>query len=332
MCIIGKIARLNKKLDGIIATHLQQEHGRSSRLIRKKMLFAKMFCGIDYVNFFRYHCEQSSFRQITQKVLFNEQKELWSRVNHADSCITLNDKFKAYQHFKEFYQRDMVFVNNREGKEEFLSFCHSHPQFIVKPLSRACGNGIQLVNTNEGLFSIDDYLNSNPNGFVAEELIKQDEALSRLHPESVNTVRINTVNFGPSIEVIWPCLRMGRGGSVVDNAGAGGVFGAIDTATGLIINVSDEYNHMFTKHPDTGIPLIGYKVPKWEDACEMAKHLAELIPDCHFVGWDLALTNNGWVMVEGNHNPYIIWQIAARKGIRKDFNRIKNHLLKICKS
>jgi hypothetical protein len=328
MSVFGKIARLPKKLDGIIATNLQPEYGVSPRKIRRKMVFAKAFCGMDYMLFFRYHCERSSLRQITQRVLFNEQYKLWTRINGADSSIVLDDKYKAYLHFKEFYRRDVVFVNSDGGREEFLSFCHSHPRFIVKPLSRACGEGIQLIDTNEDSFSVDDYLNLNPDGFVAEELIKQDEALSQLHPESVNTLRINTVNYGSSIEVIWPCLRMGRGKSVVDNAGAGGVFGAIDIATGLISSVSDEHNHTFTKHPDTGIQLIGFKVPKWEEACEMAKHLAELIPDCHFVGWDLALTDNGWVMIEGNHNPYIIYQIATGKGIRKEFNRMKRRLLK----
>ncbi len=328
MSIIGRIARLYKKLDGIITTHLLPECGISSRIIRMKMIFAKMFCGIDYTNFFRYHCEHSSFLQITQKVLYNEQNKLWKRINNSDSRTILKDKYKAYLRFKDFYQRDIVFVNSKGGEEEFLSFCHSHPRFIVKPLLSFSGNGIQLINTNEDTFNVDDYLNSNPDGFVAEELIKQNEALSQLHPESVNTLRINTVNYGSSIEVIWPCLRMGRGKSVVDNAGAGGVFGAIDIATGLISSVSDEHNHTFTKHPDTGIQLIGFKVPKWEEACEMAKHLAELIPDCHFVGWDLALTDNGWVMIEGNHNPYIIYQIATGKGIRKEFNRMKRRLLK----
>lgn len=327
MSTIGRIVRLRKKLDGIIATHLNSVPKISVRGIRRKMIFAKTFCGIDYTAFFLYHCEHSSFRNITQIVLFDEQDKLWSRINPTESRIILYDKYKAYLHFKEFYQRDMVFVDSEGGKEEFLSFCLSHPRFIVKPLSSACGRGIQLVDTNDSSFSVDDYLDSYPDGFVAEELIKQDGALSKLHPESVNTVRINTVNYGTSIEVIWPCLRIGRGESIVDNAGAGGIFGAINVVTGLITNVSDESCHSYTEHPETRVPLIGYKIPRWEEACEMAKHLAELIPNCHFVGWDLALTDKGWVMVEGNHRPYIIWQIATGNGIRKEFKRIKKCLL-----
>ena len=114
----------------------------------------------------------------------------------------------------------------------------------------------------------------------------------------------------------------------MDNAGAGGVFGAVDTATGVITNVSDEFHHTFTKHPDTGISLVGFQVPKWKEACEKAITLAGLIPDCHFVGWDLALTEKGWVMVEGNHQPFLIYQIATGKGLRREFTKLKKRLLR----
>ena len=358
MSIIGRIVRLYKKLDGIIDDNLNSVQRTTSRDIRRKMIFAKILCGIGYSSFFYYRCERTTYRQlfklmlakhfcgieisglflyhcekaslcqISRIILFDEQENLWLQVNPIESRIILNDKFKAYLHFKNYYQRDVIFVNGKEAKEEFKSFCQSHSHFIVKPLAEACGRGIQLIDTNEDAFSVEDYLNSNPDGFVAEELIKQGDALSILHPESVNTLRINTVNYGSSIEVVWPCLRMGRGDSIVDNAGAGGIFGAVDTATGAIIGVSDEHNHTFVVHPDTGVPLIGFRVPKWGEACEMAKCLAGLIPECHFVGWDLAFTDKGWVMVEGNARPYIIWQIATGKGIRKDFCRMKRRLLK----
>ena len=357
MGIIGKIARLHNKLDGIIENNTTPIPRTSFRAIRIKMILAKMLCGIRFSDFFFYQCERASYRQlfkmmyakyfcgidvselllyhcenascsqIAQIVLFDEQDALWLRVNSAESQSILNDKYKTYLHFKDYYKRDMVFVGNMEAIDDYLSFCYSHPHFIVKPISKSCGRGIQLINANEASFSVDDYLNSNPNGFVVEELIKQDAALSQLHPESVNTVRINTVNYGKVIEVKWPCLRIGRGEFVVDNAGAGGIFGAIDVATGMITNVSDEHNHTFSEHPDTGVPLIGFNVPKWEEACEMAKHLAGMIPDCHFVGWDLALTDKGWVMVEGNCRPYLIYQIATGKGIRKEFSEMKKRLL-----
>ena len=327
--LIGRVGRLINKLDKYIFSFLTPDSKVALWMLRGKMVFAKKLFGIDYQDFFRCRCDQSSFYQMSKIVPFSEQEKLWLEVNSADSRAILFDKYKAYLHFKGYYQRDVVFVNSKKSEDAFVMFCQNHPRFIIKPLACCCGSGIQIINTDEDAFQVQRFLDSNPDGFVAEELINQNIVLSRLHPESVNTLRINTVNYGTSVEIKWPCLRIGRGTSVVDNAGAGGVFGSIDIATGVITAVSDEFHHTFSKHPDTGIPLIGFQMPKWKEACEMAKELAGLIPDCHFVAWDLALTDKGWVMVEGNHRPLIIYQIATGKGIRKEFNRMKRLLLKI---
>ena len=142
MRIIDRIVRYQNKLDGIIVNHLNPVQEASFRAIRRKMVFAKAFCGIDYMLFFRYHCEHLSFRQITQIVLFDEQDSLWSQVNSAESRTILNNKYKTYLQFKDYYQRDMVFVSDKEAEDEFASFCHAHSRFIVKPLTEACGRGI----------------------------------------------------------------------------------------------------------------------------------------------------------------------------------------------
>lgn len=324
---LGESFRFIKKLDRYIFTYLTPSSKASLWGIRGKMLIANKFYGISHTDFLQCRCDQTSFHQISSIVPFREQKDLWCQVNQASSRVFLYDKFKAYLRFKDYFHREVVFVNDRKTEDEFVSFCRTHSRFIVKPLSSFCGKGIQLIDTNKGSCRFESILGSYPDGFIIEELIEQDEVLSKLHPESVNTVRINTANYGTSVEIKWPCLRIGRGKSIVDNAGAGGIFGAIDITNGFITDVSDEYHHTFTEHPDTGVPLIGFQVPKWKEACELAKHLASLIPDCRFVAWDLALTEKGWVMVEGNHCPLLIYQIATGKGIRKEFSEMKKRLL-----
>ena len=278
--------------------------------------------------FFQCRCEQLELREIAEIVPYWRQKELWLKVNTPESSRILFNKYSAYLHFKEDYKRDVIIVRNNESSKEFSSFCHSHPVFVVKPLDLNCGRGIQIIDIRQEFNAFERLLEMNPKGFIVEELIKQDESLSKLHPTSINTLRINTVNFGTTVDIKWPCLRIGRGGSIVDNAGAGGVFGAIDEQTGVIIKVSDEFHHTFEEHPDTGIPLVGLKVPKWKEACILAKRLAEALPGCRFIGWDFALTDKGWAMVEGNHSPLLIWQIAAGLGIRNDFLRMKRRLLR----
>lgn len=162
-----------------------------------------------------------------------------------------------------------------------------------------------------------------PGGFIAEEVIQQDEQMAQLHPESVNTLRIHTLQNNGIVEVFHPYIRIGRGKSVVDNAGGGGVFTSCNPETGEVLTVVDEYCHSFTKHPDNGFPLVGFRVPCWKEAFDFARQLALANQDVHYAGWDLALTKDGWVLVEGNPRAQMIFQISEGKGC-------KNELIEIC--
>lgn len=123
---------------------------------------------------------------------------------------------------------------------------------------------------------------------------------------------------------------MGRNGSFVDNAGAGGIFGAVDVDTGKITAVADENQHHYTEHPDTHVALIEFCVPQWEEACAVAKRAAQSVPEATFVGWDLAYTDRGWIVVEGNHCPLIIYQIATERGLLKEFDSMRKSVMMGC--
>ena len=94
-------------------------------------------------------------------------------------------------------------------------------------------------------------------------------------------------------------------------------------ASGTIIGAADEKRLFFDEQPDSHIKLTGFTIPRWKEACDLAKEAALRLPEATFIGWDFALTDSGWVMVEGNHTPLIIWQIAAGKGIREKFDEIE---------
>lgn len=163
-----------------------------------------------------------------------------------------------------------------------------------------------------------------PEGFIAEEIITQDERMAQLHPESVNTLRIHTLQNNGVVEVFHPYIRIGRGNSVVDNAGSGGVFTSCNPKTGEVLTVVDEFCRSYTKHPDNGFPLVGFKVPCWKEAFDFARQLALANLDVHYAGWDLALTKEGWVLVEGNPRAQMIFQISEQKGFKQE-------LMDICK-
>ena len=146
--------------------------------------------------------------------------------------------------------------------------------------------------------------------------------MAELHPSSVNTLRVHTICFDGRVTVFHPYVRVGRGNSIVDNAGSGGVFTSLNPLNGEILTAMDERGHQFTKHPDNNFPLVGFKIPMWKEANEFAIQLAKQLDDVHYAGWDLALTSDGWVIVEGNPRAQLLFQISEQKGFRKELNEI----------
>jgi hypothetical protein len=53
-------------------------------------------------------------------------------------------------------------------------------------------------------------------------------------------------------------------------------------------------------HPDTGVLFSGFAIPRWHDACALAVSAARQFAPIRTVGWDIAITPTGPVVVEGN--------------------------------
>ncbi len=106
-----------------------------------------------------------------------------------------------------------------------------------------------------------------------------------------------------------------------DNAGAGGIIATLDE-NGKIKAAADENGISYTRMDDLGLDIIGWQVPCWKEAVEFVKQLAMVIPSNRYTGWDIALTENGWCMVEGNSRAEFLWQKSDRKGFRHEINGI----------
>ena len=139
---------------------------------------------------------------------------------------------------------------------------------------------------------------------VLEHQLIQHPDMARLHPGSVNTMRILTDNVKGNVTIAYIIVKMGTGDSVCDNSGQGGILARVDEATGCIRTpATDDYFHVYDKHPDTGIPLVGYQLPMIEEAKALACQAALEIPEVGHVGWDMAIGPDGPAIIEGNNFP-----------------------------
>lgn len=281
--------------------------------------------------YFFFNYEHLSNKGIHEFVANREANLFWNYMNSNDLYLLTCDKGLTYQHFKDFFKREVLSVskNDFDAKTAFLSFIDRHSRFIVKPTFGNYGNGVRIVDgstiTDKNALT-KELLDGYPEGFTVEELIVQYEDLAAFHPSSVNTVRLTTVRLsnGEVYIIHRPFIRLGQGGRCVDNGGNGGIIAAIDYETGIIKGAIDERMNHYVVHPDSGKTILGYKMPMWEEAKAFAIELANVIPELRYCGWDLALTDKGWVMVEANGKGLFIgFQMPTQEGFRNEFEDVK---------
>ena len=119
-------------------------------------------------------------------------------------------------------------------------------------------------------------------------------------------------------------MKIGQGGSFVDNGGRGGILVGIDNQIGVLNTVGyDEFLTQYSAHPDTGVQFIGYQLPEWEKLLSLAVELSAQTPTVKYIGWDLAHTDQGWIVIEGNGSSQLIGpQIVWKKGIREEIRQV----------
>jgi hypothetical protein len=98
---------------------------------------------------------------------------------------------------------------------------------------------------------------------------------------------------------------MPAGRLVVDNFLQGGLAAPIDFAAGRIcgpaVRKDNDLGLISTnRHPDTGQEFNGFPIPMWSEAVELARRAHKTFPTVAFIGWDIAILQDGPVLVEGN--------------------------------
>lgn len=256
----------------------------------------------------------------------NREKELiCARINNSDAWKIFSDKWLSYTKFKDYYGRNAILISDNDEKARYVDFMDKNQCAIIKSTKESRGRGIFTADRNnlQEAWSNIERAVANGESVIVEQWVSQSEDMAMFHPESVNTLRFSTFRNDSSTLFLFAALRTGHAGSVVDNGGAGGIFASVDLESGCVITDGfDKQGNAYEAHPDTGIRFKGFHLPDWTQACQLVKSLADVVPEQRYVGWDLAHTENGWIMIEGNSWGQMgIPQISTKKGLRDLVNR-----------
>lgn len=239
-------------------------------------------------------------------------------LNDKSVLPLMTDKYACYKRFKQFFKRDVLGVYTSKDFEQFETFINKHSRFIFKPINEHSGKGVELIQTN-GINKYDFFENKISKGpFVVEEVIVQGEEVAKMHSGCINSFRVVTFKDNENVKIIGVTWRIGSGNSVMDNAGAGGMFAVVNPEKGFVETPARRYNlEEYYIHPDSGVIIPGFQIPKWDEAKETIKEIALFCLEATMVSWDLCYSNKGWMLVEANENgDWSILQSNKKLGLK----------------
>ena len=259
---------------------------------------------LDYNLFEMYDLNKEQRKTIITRGINNE---FVKKYNDPKFTKYFNNKVLFIKKFNKYIGRDWLLIDN--NFEEFDKLLKKHKKLIVKPINLQCGKGIEIVSDGDNL---NTYNQIEKNGqLLVEEILTQCDTLSKLHPTSINTLRVVTINH----KVVTAYLRIGNNNNIVDNFNNEGMAAPIEIDSGKIIYPAiDKFDHLYEKHPLTNEAIVGLQIPRWKEIVKLCEEATYVIPEVNYVGWDVCVGTDKLYLIEGNEFPgHDIYQLPPHR-------------------
>ena len=275
------------------------------------LTFLKTGCG--YSDYLNYELYNKTFKEIDEYVTIKHQDKFYEIVSPAKYKTFFTIKPNFLNNFKDYINRSFFAGGTIEELKVFLD---KNEEFMVKPYDGLGGKGV-YKEYRKNIKNVNDFYNYlNENHLFIEEYVKQNKEVNRLCKESVNTIRIMTFSYNGKSEIVYAAMRIGNGINNVDNFHQGGMGCKIDLEKGILIGdaIDKDLNH-YEVHPKSKVKFDGFVLPNWEKAKKLVLDASLVNNNIHMVGWDVALTDEGATLIEGNRRPgFDLIQVLSKRG------------------
>lgn len=238
------------------------------------------------------------------------------KYNQKEFRHLFYDKSNFNQTFDKYIGRDWIDIRtvDQQTAKEFLN---DQQTIMIKETKNLMGHGVERVVANE----VDDFSTFHEKAmekkqYLWEEFFIQNSKMSKLHEQSVNTLRVITFYDGKDVHILEKIIKIGNGGHL-DNFGAGGMYTILDEDWKIKYPAFDGQGRTFKVHPISNEELVGFQVPMHDEVSTMINQAAKVIPEIPYVGWDVAIGENGPVLIEGNYNSGVFQMKPSITGKKK---------------
>ena len=232
------------------------------------------------------------------------------KYNNPEFSKLFHDKLLFNERYKKYLGRDYLKVDENNYKD-FEKFALKHKEIVLKPVGGSCGKGIEIVKVNKN--NVEKIYKNvlETERYLVEEKAHQIKEVEKIHPSSINTMRVITLNG----YVVAAYLRMGNKNNPVDNFNSEGLVAPININTGTIDYVAiDKEMNIYEKHPVSNVTIKGFKMPNWKKIKDFTEKVAKEVPEMGYVGWDVSQNENGPYLIEANEFPgHDIYQLPPHR-------------------
>ena len=311
--ILRRIAGMDYRVLLTTAQKVHERTGKNTAFILADIIQCGLRYQAGYMDYLVFEMYNLNAQQRATYITRGVNNRFVRLLNPRENWSILEDKIVFLKRFDGLHGR--AWIDLREtSPAEFEAFCSEHPRIVAKPISGTCGRGIEFFDLSDG--PIEDLYDRLMQGeqFLVEELIVQHPQISRLYPQSVNTLRLVTIRNHDEVHVVFSSMRLGNG-KQVDNLNSGGMAVIVDETGHICTPAADKDGKAYDAHPMTGVPFIGFEVPLFAESIALVKQAALRMPELGYIGWDVAVTESGPLLLEANHFPgHDIYQFQVHLG------------------
>jgi len=297
-------------------------------------VYHQQIYGTSVMDYFTFRFEQRSHAEKMEYVTWYGRFLYMAFLNKDRDLHLLDNKFEAYNLLKPFYKREAITVAGWEDFETFCDFVGRHHSIFVKPVNLELAEGVHRLTTGpeEDLKAVfeslleeaselhcEDVTRPVEHALIIEEEILQSEVMALFNPREMSVLRVTTVLVKDKVHFFYPVLRM-MCGDGEDRKGEFYSYDAlIDAETGELVTNGLHSLAEVEYHPVTGMKIKGFKMPQWEELKAMLEEAARMLPTLRYIGWDVAHTDKGWCIIEGNTNGEFFFQMCVGHGVKREF-------------
>lgn len=205
--------------------------------------------------------------------------------------------------------------------------------FVIKPNRGSAGRGVLVVIGRDGrdyrrhngerlrLDALRQHLSDilsgmyslggQPDTAIVQQRIHLHPAFESITYKGIPDVRVILYRNEPAMAMLRLPTKASGGRA---NLHQGGIGTGVDLETG-ITHHAVQRNRFVERHPDTGRPVVGMRVPYWDEVLDMSRRVARAV-GLGYIGVDIVVDEDaGPMLLEANARPGLAIQIANGRGL-----------------